>query len=208
MVVDKPAGLPSTGYTLSDVHCVQYQLQVHLRGARVWAVHQLDKDTSGVNVFALKKSQVAVWSARLRRGRKTYWGIVSGCWTRGQTVIEARIDRVAGQPAVVSSGRPARTRVIPLRVAKTASLLALTLDTGRTHQIRLHLAHVGHPLLGESRYGAAPCRRAPRHILHARTLAVRTESGEKKQFQAPLPEDFVQVLEQEQLSPPKWTEDA
>ena len=78
LVADKPAGLATTGRTLDDPDCLQSALMTHLQRRKVWAVHQLDKGTSGLCLFALRKPSVAAWAARLKAGQKRYLGLVDG----------------------------------------------------------------------------------------------------------------------------------
>ena len=126
-------------------------------------------DQRSLNVFVLQP-RVAEAAAWLQDGTKTYspWSR-AGCSTLWRSprpsVGSTRGRRVA---ALTPTGRPARSSVVPLAVGKDASLVSVRLHTaGRTHQARLHLAHLGHPLLGERLHAPAPCRRHPRHALHA-----------------------------------------
>jgi len=187
VVVDKPWGLPSTGRDLADPRSVQAWLQRTLDREKVWAVHQLDQDTSGLNLFVLKKPLVPEWSERLAAGRKTYLAIVHG---RAQAAtVEAPIGvRREGRktfPAIRADGDPAVTEIEVLDATDEASLVAARPRTGRTHQVRLHLASVGHPLYGERMHRDPPCEAHPRHALHAWRFRVGDTS-----FEAPPPEDF------------------
>ncbi len=187
VVVDKPWGLPSTGRDLSDPRSVQAWLQRTLRRDKVWAVHQLDQDTSGLNLFVLRKPLVAEWGARLAAGRKTYLAIVHGR-TSSQIVdapIGTRREAAKTFPAVRSDGDLAVTELEALATVDEASLVAARPRTGRTHQVRIHLAHVGHPLFGERIHRRPPCQAHPRHALHAWRLAV----GDLRLEAAP-PEDL------------------
>jgi 23S rRNA pseudouridine1911/1915/1917 synthase len=137
-----------------------------------------------------------------RRARRSYLAIVTGSLRAESGVIEAPIGRSARRRtsmAVSPEGRPARSfyRVIE-RFSRplAASYLEVGLDTGRTHQIRVHLAAIGHPVLGDTRYGgrrgALP---AARPMLHASALELEhPESGLQMSFTAPLPEDFLAIL--------------
>lgn len=181
LVCDKPAGLASTGRDLEDPDCLQAHLMAHA-GRDVWAVHQLDRDTSGVNLFVTRRALVDEWSRALKRGTKTYLAVARGEWRQGDVVITAPIERVDGQPKVVAEGRPTRTNVTPVATTSDASLLSVRIETGRTHQVRLHLAHHGHPVWGDARYGVAATER---QLLHA----YRVCTGEDE-WNAPLPADF------------------
>lgn len=170
-VIDKPWGLPSTGRDLDDPDCAQAWVRRVLGKRRVWAVHQLDKDTSGLNVFVWKKSLVEPWTQRLKQGQKHYLAVVRGRFPSRARTCEAPIGfRNEGHkrfPALRSDGKPAKTWLAALSVNDKASLVEARPTTGRTHQVRLHLAHVGHPLLGEPLHVQPPCTRHHRHALHA-----------------------------------------
>ncbi len=190
VVCNKAAGLPSAGRNLDDPDC----LQAHVMGLtrqKTWAVHQLDRDTSGINFFVLRSSLVQPCSESLSAGKKTYLTVVRGAWPHGAITIDAPIGRVDGSPQVMDSGRPARSEVRPLEVNEQASLLEVKIHTGRTHQVRLHLAHKGCPVIGDRRYGGGE-EEAPRQILHA----VRAECiGEVEGvWLAPVPDDFRSAL--------------
>ncbi|MCA9514003.1 MAG: RNA pseudouridine synthase [Myxococcales bacterium] len=199
VVVDKPAGLRSTGDDLDDPDCAQGQLMVLLRRRRVWAVHQLDSDTSGVNLFVTQKALVDVWSRHLKadEGGKTYVALVHGLVTAPVRVEVplGRARRADGReiPAVVRAGavgaKDAVTLVEPVdhvatRDGGVSVVLARPL-TGRTHQVRLHLAWLGHPLLGERLHRDPPSSALGRHALHA----WRVDAGGAS-FIAPMPADL------------------
>ncbi len=185
VVVDKPAGLETAGRTLDDPRSVQHRLAAQL-GRAVWAVHQLDRDTTGVNVFVRKRSLVAPWQERLRAGRKIYLALVHGAFERETARVDAPLRYDASRRRwEVGEGREARTRIRRLSASPRASALEVELVTGRTHQARVHLAHLGHPLIGERRYREPPSTEHPRHALHA----WRIELGEER-FVAPIPADL------------------
>ncbi len=187
VVVDKPPGLETSGRTLDDPRTVQHRLAAQLK-RRVWAVHQLDRDTSGVLVFVRRRSLVATWQEELRRGRKIYLAICHGRVPFDERRIDAplRYDEARRRWEVGSGGREACSIVRTLARGEDASLVEVELVTGRTHQARVHLAHVGHPLLGERRYREPPSTAHPRQALHA----ARIELADGTRFEAPLPEDL------------------
>lgn len=197
VAIDKPPGLESTGRTPDDPGGVQHHLQARL-GRRLWLVHQLDRDTSGVLVFVRKKRLVAEWQATLPRSRKRYLAIVHGVVEAAREVdAPLAYDRAARRWAVHHVGKPARSSVRPLGASGARSLVEVTLHTGRTHQARVHLAHLGHPLLGERRYREPACEAAPRQMLHA----WRLEAPELT-LEAPPPEDFLHALKRSGLALP------
>lgn len=191
VVVDKPAGLETAGRSLADPRSVQHRLAAQL-GRPVWAVHQLDRETSGVNVFVRKRSLVAAWQAELKRARKVYLAIVHGRFAEESARVDAplRYDEPSRR-WVVGEGREARTRVLRLAASDAFSALEVTLLTGRTHQARVHLAHLGHPLAGERRYRDPPPPAHPRHALHA----WRLELADGRRVVAPIPDDLRALAE-------------
>lgn len=195
--VDKPPGLASTGRTLDDPNCLQGRL-CRWAGRMIWAVHQLDADTSGAILFARRKTLVAEGARRLRPplGQKVYLAVCHGEPTFDGRTIDAPIGRsesAGGRLTVVREGRPARTRVRVLARAHGYSLLELRLLTGRTHQARIHLAHLGHPLVGERIYRDPACDRHPRHALHAARLVLG--GVQRLTIEAPLATDLVELVE-------------
>ena len=171
VVVDKPAGLPSTGRPLDDPQCVQGWLMAELRRRKVWAVHQLDRDTTGLNLFVTRKAQVAEVGGWLARGEKTYLARVHGRWTGGERVItdpigRQRVGRGWG-PALDPGGKAARSKVRARTVGESQSVVEVRIQTGRSHQVRLHLLSAGFPIVGERQHVSPPDTSAPRMLLHA-----------------------------------------
>lgn len=207
LVVNKPPSLvthPGAGNwsgTLLNAllhHCPALQAL-----PRAGIVHRLDKDTSGLLVVAKTPQAQAglVRALQARTVKRVYWAVALGRFEQGQGTIEAPIGRHPVQRtrmAVVPDGKPAVTHYRVLRQYRSAAWVECRLETGRTHQIRVHLAHIGHPLLGDPVY--ATHRRSPirfhRQALHARALALQHPgSGQAMAWEAPLPEDFRQLLE-------------
>lgn len=186
LFVDKPAGLPSTGRDLDDPHCAQHLLERQL-GRRVWAVHQLDRATSGVLLFTTRKRRVAELQRALAEGRKVYLALVDGVVAEDRQRVDApmRYVRSRGRPAVVPDGKAARTEVIVRARGARASLVEARPRTGRTHQIRVHLAHLGHPIVGDALHGPGA---APRIGLHCWRVAL-----EGRWVEAPPPPDFLRL---------------
>jgi 23S rRNA-/tRNA-specific pseudouridylate synthase len=198
VIANKPAGLPSTGRDLEDPDCLQYRLMQHL-GRKVWAVHQLDRDTSGVNLFVWKKSLAPLWQDRLgaEGSHKVYLAICHGSPSFDRLEVDAPIagSRFHGEWwwRVHSDGRPARSSLQVLDRVAGYAWVAVSIHTGRTHQVRIHLAHVGHPLVGEPRYCDPPCREHPRHALHATWLRIECGSEKPLEVTAPLPADLIEL---------------
>jgi 23S rRNA pseudouridine1911/1915/1917 synthase len=206
--VDKPAGIPAQPTLTSDAGTLP-ELVRALLGAPVTLVHRLDRETSGVTVFARTRAAAAALAEAFRAGtpEKTYLALCA----RPPAPEEGRIDAPLGKdPAraglrrVDPRGDAAATRYRTLRAGPGGALVEARPETGRTHQIRVHLAHLGAPLLGDARYGGP--RRVgevaiPRVMLHARRLELlHPATGARMVFEAPVPEDFV-TAERELLGP-------
>jgi 23S rRNA-/tRNA-specific pseudouridylate synthase len=197
-VIDKPSGLASVGRHLDDPDCAQFHM-IEWARRMVWACHQLDADTSGVLVLVRRKSLVPVMQERMRwpNAAKTYLAVIHGRPSFESLRIDAAIgplDRAGRHLGVTPKGKAAASRVQVLARAAEFSLVAVTLETGRTHQVRIHLNHVGHPLVGEPWYAAVPCERLPRHALHAARIDFFDEH-QPRQLVAPLPADLLDFCE-------------
>jgi 23S rRNA pseudouridine1911/1915/1917 synthase len=130
---------------------------------------------------------------------KRYWLLVVGKLTTPEGVIDVPIGRDPKnrqRMAVIRSGRPAVTHLEVVERFEDATLLRITIETGRTHQIRVHLAFIGHPVLGDAVYGDSPSDvpGLERQFLHASELAFSLPNGDEARFSAPLPEDLARVL--------------
>ncbi len=206
--VDKPAGVPAQP-TLTTDRGTLPELVAALLGSPVTLVHRLDRDTSGATVFARTKGAAAALAEAFRVGtpEKTYLALCARAPEPPEGRVEAPLGKDparAGLRRVDPRGDPAATRYRTARAGPLAALVEALPETGRTHQIRVHLAHLGAPLLGDARYGGP--RRVgevaiPRVMLHARRLEiVHPATGARIAFDAPLPEDFA-LLERLLLSP-------
>lgn len=196
IVVNKPAGVltHSKGEMNDEFTVAEFfrrYTTVGLDTNRPGIVHRLDRDTSGVIIgartpeaFELLKHQ---FSDRI--AKKTYLAIVSGAPKRPMATIDIPIGRNPSAPStfrVDSKGRPAVTQYSVLETHDDVSLLALKPRTGRTHQLRVHLAHLGTPMLGDRVYGKS----GERLYLHAYRLEITTHAGERRTFTAPVPDSF------------------
>lgn len=194
LAVDKWPRLPTSGRKLDDPDCLQFRL-MERQGGMVWAVHQLDADTSGVNLFTTRKELVEPLKRAMEE--KRYRALVRGVPGWDEVVCEAPIGELApGQLGVSEKGRAARTRFVRgarcRGVEAPASELFVWLGTGRTHQVRIHASHLGHPLLGEEWYAETSCELHHRQALHAERLVLGGSFGVT--IEAPLPEDLAQLL--------------
>jgi len=206
-VVDKPYGMvvhPAAGNeTGTLVNALLFALS-DLSGIggvkRPGIVHRLDKDTSGVLLIAKNDAAHASLSAQLknRTMEKHYLAVVEGTVKGDNGTIErpiARSSRDRKKMAVAEGGRPACTQWRLLEELRGASLLDVHIITGRTHQIRVHMQSIGHPIAGDPIYGLKHGVNAPRLMLHAHTLRfTQPRTGERLCVEAPLPEDFLQAL--------------
>lgn len=217
-VIDKPAGLvvhPAAGHrTGTLVNALLHQVR-DLSGIggvlRPGIVHRLDKDTSGLLLVAKHDHAHRALSDQLRRReiRRAYLAAAWGHLPDDAVSVDAPIGRHPAERkkmAVVPDGRPARTHFRRLERWKAADLVRAELDTGRTHQIRVHLLHLGHPVVGDQTYAPARekgfggpergwaaglARRVPRQFLHAAELRfTHPGTGEEMRFASPLPPDL------------------
>lgn len=208
LVIDKPAGLvvhPGAGHR---EHTLVNALLHHcptLSGIggkeRPGIVHRLDKETSGCLVVAKNDETHRALSGQFaaRTVEKVYLAFVTGKFRQGPGIIEANIGRhpVHRQRMAIARarGRMAKTEYRVIRSGDNASLVECRLHTGRTHQIRVHLHHLGHPVLGDKIYGPKLAKNFPRQMLHASKLGFHhPRTGEWKIFEAPLPDDFRDAL--------------
>jgi 23S rRNA pseudouridine1911/1915/1917 synthase len=215
LVINKPAGLvvhPGAGNprrTLANA-LLDYDPAL-ARLPRAGLVQRLDKDTTGLLVVArtLDAHTSVVQQLQERRVRREYLAVVNGLLTAGGRIEAAigRHPRLRTRMAVVESGKPAVTHYRVIRRFRAHTFLRLRLETGRTHQIRVHMAHAGHPLLGDPVYGrlrlprgAMPHVRAGlqafrRQALHAGVLGLaHPATGIPMQWETPLPADFTDLL--------------
>lgn len=203
LVADKPAGVlvhppdAATGGTLA--HGVAYHYLLNGLEARVRHIHRLDTDTTGAVLFAKHALAHVLLDAALaeRRIKREYAAVVAGCPQPAQGALRWPLGRDrhrAGRFRVHPGGVPAVTHYRVLEPYAGAALVALTLETGRTHQIRVHMAHAGHPLLGDALYGG-PMQGIARQALHAGTLALAHPfTGEALRIAAPWPADFAALV--------------
>jgi RluA family pseudouridine synthase len=205
LVLDKPASVlvhpTSPEHTRTLSHGIAHHFQEQGIAARVRPVHRIDRDTSGLLLVAKSGFAQQHLDRQLReRGlRREYLAVVRGRVADDGGTVEAAIGRHPRNPslrAVRPGGEEARTRFQVRERFADASLLELELDTGRTHQIRVHMAHLGHPVLGDRPYGGAAPALIRRQALHAVRLAfVHPATRERLSFEAPLPDDMAALLE-------------
>ena len=204
LVIDKPAGVAVHGGS-----GVSFGVIESLRAARPDArmlelAHRLDRDTSGLLIVAKKRSALVELHRMLREGEveKVYVAVVKGVPAQRQFEIRESLHKhvtASGERrvSVLEDGLPAVTKARLLEKSTSFSLLELRLLTGRTHQLRVHLAHAGHPILGDDKYGDLGLNRAlarqgvKRLMLHAQRLAFKHPlEGRSIRLESPMPDDL------------------
>jgi 23S rRNA pseudouridine1911/1915/1917 synthase len=210
LVLNKPAGIvmhPGAGH---QQHTLVNALLAHCQNLsgiggkeRPGIVHRLDKETSGALVVAKNDATHRDLSSQFaaRTMTKIYLALVAGTLRKTSGVIDKAIARhpVHRQRMSIArrQGRSAKTEYRVLRAGNEISLIECILHSGRTHQIRVHLHHLGHPVLGDKLYGGKRAGDYPRQMLHAWKLAFRhPRSREEMSFEAPVPSDFAAAMRQ------------
>lgn len=210
LILNKPSGLAVHGGS-----GLSYGLIEALRALRPDAPflelgHRLDRETSGVLVIAKRRSALRAFHAQLREGgmEKRYLALVKGRWRGGERRVEAplRKNQLSSGERIVrvsADGKPALTLFRPVTIYSSATLLEAELITGRTHQVRVHAAHCGHPIAGDEKYGDENFNRQmaalglKRLFLHARSLAfIHPHSETTLRVEAPLPAQLDALLQQ------------
>jgi 23S rRNA pseudouridine1911/1915/1917 synthase len=207
LVINKPAGLvthPGAGnWEGTLLNALLHHTPSAAGLARAGIVHRLDKDTSGLMVAAktLPAQTQLVRDLQARGVKRVYWAVARGLFDHVEGEIDAPIGRHPTQRtrmAVVESGKPALTYWRVLNAYSSCAWMECRLATGRTHQIRVHMAHIGHPLIGDPVYGGKPHDGLPtfhRQALHAVRLGLQHPiTGEAMEWEVPPPLDFQEML--------------
>lgn len=208
LVVNKPSGVAVHGGSGISHGVIELLRSSRPELRDLSLVHRLDRETSGCLVLAKRRSALRELHARFRKGdvEKNYLALVVGDWQLGEQRIDASLlveHRKKGERHVVVSGagKSAQTVMRLSRTFGTYSLLQCQPETGRTHQIRVHAKHAGHPVAGDLRYGdpadnaAAKKRGLKRLFLHAQSIAFADDSGNELHFTAPLADDLQKFLD-------------
>ena len=199
LVINKPAGVisHSRGKYWNEPSVASFIRQIAPQeGERAGIVHRLDRATSGVMLCTKNAKTMAYMQKQFaeRSVKKVYRAIVSGHMKPGQAIVDMPIERNPKAPAtfrVGPNGKPAQTAYKVLRSSDKYDEVMLEPATGRTHQLRVHLKHQGHPIVGDALYGGPV---AERLYLHAYKLTVKLPNGKQHTFTAELPPEFNKLM--------------
>jgi 23S rRNA pseudouridine955/2504/2580 synthase len=209
LVINKPSGMAVHGGSGLSYGVIEALRALRPNAPYLELVHRLDRSTSGCLMIAKKRSVLRVLHALLRVGSvdKRYLALVRGRWQGGKRIIRAALSKNILQSGermvqVNKEGKQAASVFEPLTLYRDASLMEVQLLSGRTHQIRVHATHSGHPLAGDEKYGDDSFNQTLRSLglkrlfLHAQQLHLQfPESGQKLDVMAPLGKDLQQVLD-------------
>ena len=219
LVIDKPAGVAVHGGSGVSFGVIEQLRQARPTAKFLELVHRLDKETSGLLMVAKKRSALLALQEQFRQREtgKTYAALVLGAWPASKKVIDVPLHKyltAEGERRVRTvdehndDGRRSITLVKVARSFADFTLLDVTIKTGRTHQIRVHLLHEGHPIAGDEKYGdfavnkalsrgeAVPRHKFSRMFLHARRLRFEhPATGEVIELEAPLPPECTQLID-------------
>ncbi len=204
LVVNKPARqlVHPTGQTTKGTlaNYLAYELQQRNIVTTIRPVHRLDRETSGCIIFAKDSRSQFILEQQLKdkRLKRVYWALVEGMVSPPSGTIDAPIGAhpsLSNRRAINQKGEQAITHYRTIHNYSNTSLLELTLDTGRTHQIRLHLTHLGYPIIGDGMYGIRSSWMT-RQALHASSISfMHLKNNHEITIEAPLPKDFTDAIE-------------
>jgi len=198
IVVDKPTGIISHArgrfWQEASVASFIRDKISGMDGERGGIVHRLDRATSGVMICAKNEAMLKYLQKQFsdRKVQKQYVAVITGAPEHMHATISAPIARNPKDPKrfmIAENGKAAQTDYTVVSTGEKYSTLSLLPKTGRTHQLRLHLKYIGHPIVGDELYGGEPAQRL---MLHAQTLTITLPNSEEKTFTSHLPEEFKQ----------------
>lgn len=201
IAINKPAGLLSVGNAKETqqhaLAILRNQLSRRTQPIKLWPVNRIDRDTSGILLFATSREMREAVMDKWDQAEKTYLAIVEGCPNPAQGRIDQplRLDEVEYRVHVGAhpDAKTAITHFKTERTNNTRTLLQVQIDTGRQHQIRAHLSWLGYPIVGDERYGT----KGDRMGLHAlRLKIINPKSGKELIFETPAPSDFFVLMNQ------------
>jgi 23S rRNA pseudouridine1911/1915/1917 synthase len=204
LVVDKPAGLLTVATEHERARTAHSILTDYIRTGcgrsrkRLFVVHRLDRDTSGVLIFAKGEEAKLRLQDQWKQTKKIYLAVVHGACEKSSGTITTYLaeDRAykVYSTSDAAKGKLSQTAYTVLRTTRGLSLLEVTLLTGRKNQIRVHLSGIGHPIVGDTKYGKQE-KPLPRMALHARSISFRHPfSGKQLAFESPVPAFFIQLV--------------
>ena len=209
LILDKPAGMAvhgGSGQSLGVIEALRAMGPAH---ATFELVHRLDRETSGCLLIAKKRSALRALHAAIREGQmeKRYLALLADRWEGGERVVSVALQKNQLQGGermvrVSAGGKSAESQFRPISRFRRATLVEVTIPTGRTHQIRVHAAHIGHPVVGDEKYGDREVNRQFRRLglkrmfLHAHSLGfAHPASGEPVSASAPLDDALRSVMD-------------
>ncbi|MBM4207518.1 MAG: 23S rRNA pseudouridine(955/2504/2580) synthase RluC [Gammaproteobacteria bacterium] len=211
LIINKPAGIPVHGGSGVQVGVIEGLRQLRPECRFLDLAHRLDRDTSGCLLIAKKRSALRSLHGQFRDDtiHKSYLALLSGQWARKKLVVNQPLLKnvnKGGERIVVINqhGKESETLFRRLKLFQDATLVQATPKTGRTHQIRVHAAYLGHPIIGDDRYGLSDCNKTFRNrgykhmFLHAETLQFQHPASERTvNVTAPLPPHFLDFITHE-----------
>lgn len=208
LAINKPSGIAVHGGSGQKLGIIESLRAMGLGGKYLELAHRLDRETSGTLLMAKKRTALVELHKSLRTGEaeKTYMALVSGKWSRRVKTIDAPLQKntlSSGERMVrvQETGKESITHFSIAQEFKKATLLNVSLDTGRTHQIRVHAQLAGHPVLGDGKYSSKEEQALAKQLglkrlfLHAQILGIRhPESGQMLELLSPMPDELEAVL--------------
>lgn len=209
MIINKPAGMSVHVGSTVRLGVIEALRNMYPKLVNLELAHRLDAETTGCLILAKKKRVLRELHTLLREGKvtKLYWALTQGVWKKNEQRVDLPLHkhyRDGGKHVVEVSrlGKSALTVFTPLKVLSQASLVEAKLFTGRTHQIRVHAAHQGHPIAGDDRYGDPAFNKLARQLglkrmfLHARAISfVLPSTNQRISVEAPLDEALTAALD-------------
>lgn len=209
LIINKPSGLPVHGGSGVKIAVIEALRSMYPKIPHLELAHRLDADTSGCLILAKKRSVLKELHELLRQGkiRKIYWALTKGHWKPSQYRVDAALHKnhlSSGERIVRvdKEGKASLTLFRPLKTFEHAMLMEVTLETGRTHQIRVHSQYTGHPIAGDEKYGDKEFNKLMRQcgvkrlFLHAHSIEFILPSTEQHiKVSAPLDNDLAVVLD-------------
>jgi 23S rRNA pseudouridine1911/1915/1917 synthase len=201
IVINKPAGVltHAQGVLITEATVATFlrKLAPNMSGDRAGIVHRLDRATSGVIVVAKNAATLSYLQKQFadRTVSKTYIAVIEGHLKQPAAIVDMPIERNPKAPAtfrVGANGKRAITKYTVIEENARASLVELNPKTGRTHQLRVHMSQLGHPIIGDPLYGKG--KYGDRLYLHAHSLTITLPNGEQKTFTAPVPPEFEEYV--------------